>query len=158
MEYTGTDEQTKFTDGMFELLIQCKLVKENVHYKKEGIGTVWNDHLHSVISDAALSIIEAIDDSLIYDVDEYGTCKFTVDGHEFEVLMTGCMHRDTHGLPHTSDVAILACYHDEDGMNFHLVPDGWVHCSEYNEFDAGKPVHKCLLEAAKKYVKDVWGE
>lgn len=65
MKYTGTDEQTKFTDGVFELLIQCKLVKENVHYKKEGIGAVWNDHLHSVISDAVLSIIEAIDDNSI---------------------------------------------------------------------------------------------
>lgn len=64
MEYLGTKEQSAFIDSIFDSLIKNNLVKEHVHYElhtgKSGVTHMWQDELHSVISECALEILEAI--------------------------------------------------------------------------------------------------
>ena len=64
MEYLGTKEQVAFIESIFNSLIKNNLVKEHVHYElhkgKKGFTPVWQDELHSVISECALEILGAI--------------------------------------------------------------------------------------------------
>ena len=62
MEYMGTDNQVKFCDGIFDLLISTGLVVEGIHYNKEGKGKLitWDNKIHDTVSDSCLAILKSI--------------------------------------------------------------------------------------------------
>ena len=100
---------------------------------------------------------EAFKKEPVYQYDDGGSdCFFMVDDIKFNVFDLRSMRSCPRvGKETYTDVCVVNCDYIEDGaMFFHIIPDTWLYGSTCQEFDEGKPVHDCFIEAAKKFIQD----
>ena len=98
---------------------------------------------------------ECRDETITYQYKD-GSCSFTVDDIEVEVVDLRDMRKDNVcGFERYYDICIPAIsYTDKDGdVQLHPIPNCWLYGSTTADFDANEEVHPQFIEAAREYIK-----